>query len=234
MDTLLFYVIGGATFLFSMAVRQKLLATYATYRRVPNRAGLAGAEVARAMLDHNQLQKVRVLAVPGKLSDHYDPRKLEIRLSDENARSTSVAAMAVSAHEVGHALQDADDYGPLELRTALFPVAAAASRFGIPLAIFGFFAGSELLVAAGMLGYLGAILLHFLTLPVEFNASRRAIVELKKLGMLRGEEEEGAKKTLRAAAMTYVASVASSAGFIVYFGFGAVRRLFLGPKPPAV
>ena len=110
MDMWLFYVIGGATFLFSLAVRQKLKATYAKYRRVPNRVGLTGAQVALAILDANRLDKVRVESVPGQLSDHYDPRTLTIRLSDDNARSDSVAAMAISAHETGHALQYADDY----------------------------------------------------------------------------------------------------------------------------
>jgi Zn-dependent membrane protease YugP len=128
--------------------------------------------------------------------------------------------MAVSAHEVGHALQDADGYGPLELRTALFPVAQAASRFGVPVALFGAFSGMPWLVQAGMLAYMGSILMHFLTLPVEYDASRRAIAQLNRLGMMRGDEEESAKKTLKAAAMTYVASVASAAGFIVFFGIG--------------
>lgn len=149
-----------------------------------------------------------------------------------------MAAMAVSAHEVGHALQDADDYGPFELRNKAVPIAQAAARFGIPAAIFGAFTGMTWLVPLGMLAYLGAMLLHFLTLPVEFNASRRAIKQLNQLGMTRGEEQEAAQKTLRAAAMTYVAGVASAAGFVVYFGIGAVRwliRLLIGgPKLPPI
>lgn len=235
MDTWLFYLIGGATFLFSMYVRQTLMATYAKYRRVPNRSGLTGAEVARAILDTNRLQEIRVVAVPGKLSDHYDPRNRTIRLSDANARSASVAAMAVSAHEVGHALQDADDYGPLEIRSALFPVAQLGARFGIPAAVFGYFFGVSWLVAGGMLAYLASIVLHFLTLPVEFNASQRAMKQLKQLGLTRGEEEEAARKTLRAAAMTYVASVASAAGFVVFLGIGGARALLGRPRlpPPA-
>ena len=229
---LLFYVIGGATFLFSLVVRQKLKNTYSRYSQVPNHRRVPGARVARSILDANRLQGVPVEATQGKLTDHYDPRSKIIQLSIQNYQSPSVAAMAVSAHECGHALQDADDYGPMELRTTLAPIAHTGSRFGIPLAVFGSLFGMPLLVQIGMLAYLGALVLFFLTLPVEFNASKRALAELKRLGFTTSEDETAAKSTLRAAAMTYVAGVASAAGYIVYLAIFGSRALLGRPKPP--
>lgn len=232
MDIWLFYLIGGATFLFSLLVRQGLKNTYNRWSQVPNHRGMPGAYVARGILDANRLQRVQVEATQGKLTDHYDPRSKIIRLSVQNYQSPSVAAMAVSAHECGHALQDADDYGPMKLRTALAPMAHTGSRFGIPLAVFGSVFGMPLLVQVGILAYLGALLLFFLTLPVEFNASRRALAELKRLGFTTSEDEAAARSTLRAAAMTYVAGVASAAGYIVYLAIVGGRALIGKPKPP--
>lgn len=232
MDMLLFYVIGGATFLFSLAVRQGLKNTYNRYSQVPNHRRVPGAHVARGILDANRLQSVPVEATQGQLTDHYDPRSKIIRLSIQNYQSPSVAAMAVSAHETGHALQDADDYGPMELRTALAPIAQTAARFGIPLAVFGWVFGMPRLVQIGMLAYLGALLLFFLTLPVEFNASKRALAELKRLRFTTAEDEAAARSTLRAAAMTYVAGVAAAAGYIVYLAIIGGRALIGKPTPP--
>lgn len=233
MDDLIFYALVGGAFLFSWAVRGKLKRTYAKWSQVANRPRLPGAHVARRILDSNRLQNVRVDAGRGKLSDHYDPRSLTIRLSPENYEVPSVAAMAVSAHECGHALQDADDYRPLEIRTALAPVASAAARFGIPIAIGGSFLGMPLLVQVGTLAYVGSILIHFLTLPVEFNASKRAIAQLGDLSFITSEEEEAAsREVLKAAAMTYVAGVASSAGYLVYLALVGGRALLGRPKAP--
>jgi Zn-dependent membrane protease YugP len=224
------YVILGATWLFALLVSRRLKATYARYAAVPNRAGLPGATVARQILDSNGLERVRLEVAPGKLNDHYDPRTLAIRLSPANAQGASVAAMAVSAHEAGHALQDADDYAPLELRSAMFPVIQAGMRFGIPVAILGSSLGSQAMFLLGMLGYVGSILFHFVTLPVELNASRRALAQLEKLGLMRGAEEEAAAKaTLKAAAMTYVAGAASAAGFLLIVAVDVFRAL--GPRP---
>ncbi len=225
------YVILGATWLFALLVSRRLKATYARYAAVPNRAGLPGATVARQILDSNGLERVRLEVAPGKLNDHYDPRTLAIRLSPANAHDASVAAMAVSAHEAGHALQDADDYAPLELRTAMFPVVQAGMRFGIPVAILGSSVGSQAMFLLGTLGYVASILFHFVTLPVELNASRRALAQLERLGLTRGAEEEaGAKATLRAAAMTYVASAASAAGFLLIVAVDVLRALGRRPK----
>lgn len=188
--------------------------------------------MARIILDANQLQAVPVEPVQGKLTDHYDPRRKQLRLARDNFVGRSVAATAVSAHECGHALQDADDYRPMEFRSKLVPIANAGARFGIPLAIFGSFYGSTLMIQIGVLGYVGAILLTFLTLPVEFNASKRALVQLDRLDLISADGREGAKKVLKAAAMTYVAGVASSAGYLVYLLFIGGRALLRKPKPP--
>jgi hypothetical protein len=188
--------------------------------------------VARIILDANQLQAVPVEPVQGKLTDHYDPRRKQLRLARDNFVGRSVAATAVSAHECGHALQDADDYRPMEFRSKLVPIANAGARFGIPLAIFGSFYGSTMMIQIGVLGYVGAILLTFLTLPVEFNASKRALVQLDRLDLISADGREGAKKVLKAAAMTYVAGVASSAGYLVYLLYVGGRAVLRKPKPP--
>ena len=235
MDSLTYYLIVGGAFLFSYLVRGKLKRTYAKWSQVANRPRLPGAQVARNILDANQLPNVQVEPGNGKLSDHYNPRSLTIRLSPENYQVPSVAAMAVSAHECGHALQDADDYRPLEIRTALGPIANTAARFGIPVAIGGSFLGMPILIQIGALVYVGSILLHFLTLPVEFNASKRAIAQLDALGYTTPDEEAAAREVLKAAAMTYVAGVASSAGYLFYIAILGGRALFRRPKlpPPA-
>jgi uncharacterized protein len=229
MSTTLIYLILLATWLFGRVVQQRLKATYARYSAVPNRSGLPGAAVARHILDANGLEKVNLEVAPGTLTDHYDPRTLAIRLSPDNARNASVAAMAVSAHEAAHALQDAADYAPLELRTSIYPIVQAGARFGIPLAILGSFLGSQAMFLLGMLGYVGSILFHFVTLPVEFDASRRALAQLESLGITRGDQEEDEARTmLRAAAMTYVAGAASAAGFLLIVGVDVLRSIGLG------
>jgi Zn-dependent membrane protease YugP len=234
MGDLLFYGIAGLVYLFSFTVQKKLKSTYARWSRVRNLTDKPGGVVARTILDANGLQSVRVDSVPGTLTDHYDPRVKQIRLAEENYAQPSVAAMAVSAHECGHALQDAEDYRPMELKMALVPVANAGSRFGLPAAILGSFIGLPILAQLGILGYAGAILLTFLTLPVEFNASRRALAQLESLGMVSEDGRAGAREVLRAAAMTYVAGVASSAGYLIYlviaFGSSMMRKPRVPPR----
>jgi Zn-dependent membrane protease YugP len=231
MENEIYYLVLGGTYLFALVVRQRLKAIYTKYARVSNRVGLSGAQVARGILDANGLGDVQLELARGKLTDHYDPRTRVIRLSLDNARSASVAAMAVSAHEAAHALQDKDDYAPLELRTSVYPLVQAGSRWGIPLAILGSMLGSPPMFLLGLLGYLGSIVFHFITLPVEFNASERALVQLKELGMTRGEQEEReAKETLRAAAMTYVAGAASAAGFVLLIGLDFLRAAVRAPR----
>ncbi|MGB3564044.1 MAG: zinc metallopeptidase [Thermoanaerobaculia bacterium] len=232
MENTLYYVIAGLVFLFSLAVRQHLKSTYQRWSQVRSATGRPGGQVARMILDANRLQTVPVEPVQGKLTDHYDPRHKLLRLARDNFVGNSVAATAVAAHECGHALQDADDYRPMEFRTAMVPIANAGARFGLPLAIFGSFYGSTAIVQIGILGYVGSILLTFLTLPVEFNASKRALSQLDRLDLVSADGREGAKKVLRAAAMTYVAGVASSAWYLVYLLFVGARSLLRKPAPP--
>ena len=231
MDDQAFYWIAGLAFVFSLIVRQKLTATYRRWSQIPNQARISGGRTAQLILEANQMHRVRIRPSRGTLTDHYNPRAKEIRLSESVYGTPSVAAMAIAAHESGHAIQDEVNYVPLELRSALAPIAAAAARFGLPVAVGGMLAGMPALIQAGMLAYAGALLLQFLTLPVEFNASKRALNELERLRLLSDQEKEGARKVLRAAALTYVAGVASSAGYIIYLVFVAGRSLFRKPPP---
>ena len=231
MEPTLYYWIAGAVFVFSIVVRQRLTSTYRTWSRVRNQAGVTGAQTAGLILEANQMRDVRVGRIEGKLTDHYNPRSKEIRLSETVYATPSVAAMAIAAHESGHAIQDAVDYTPLELRSRLAPVAAAGARFGLPAAIFGSLFGLPVLIQVGVLSYAGGFLLQFLTLPVEFNASKRALQQLNSLGLLSDYEREGARAVLRSAALTYVAGVASAAGYIIYLVVVGGRWLLR--RPPA-
>ena len=242
MEERIYYWIAGAVFLFSILVRQKLTSTYRKWSQVRNQAGITGGQTAQLILDANQMRRVKVGPIPGKLTDHYNPRTKEIRLSEPVYATPSVAAMAIAAHESGHAIQDEVDYTPLELRSRLAPLAAAGARFGLPAAIFGSFLGMPALIQVGVLSYAGALLLQFLTLPVEFNASKRALQQLEKLGLLSEQEREAARSVLRSAALTYVAGVASAVGYIIYLAVVGGRWLFRKPpvgappfkQPPAV
>jgi Zn-dependent membrane protease YugP len=227
-----FYLVVGAAFLFSLIVQGVLKRTYARWSRVRNSKNLPGSQVARTILDANDMRRVEVEQVQGKLSDHYDPRSKVIRLSQPIYAVPSVAALAISAHESGHAIQDHEGYGALKFRTAAAPIASFAARFGIPALIAGSLFDSTWLVQAGMLAYVGALAMQFVTLPVEFNASRRALAQLEELQLMSDQEREGAQQMLRAAAMTYVAGVASAAGYIVYLVLALGRTLLRGPKPP--
>ena len=232
MGAMTYYVIAGLVFLFSYAVKHKLSSTYKRWSQVQNATDQPGGKIARIILDANQLQSIPVDAVPGKLTDHYDPRSKQISLARENFIEPSVAAMAVAAHECGHALQDADDYRPMELRSTLMPIANAGARFGMPIAIAGSVIGLPILVQIGILAYVGAILLTFLTLPVEFNASKRALAQLEELDLVSADGLKGTRQVLRAAAMTYVAGVASSASYVVYLAVMYGGRLFGKTKLP--
>ena len=232
MEAIIYYIIAGGVFLLSLIVRQKLELTYRRWGGTRNSANITGAQTAQAILDANRMKQVRIGQNPGKLNDHYDPRIKAIRLSDPIYDVLSVAAMAVAAHEAGHAIQDEVNYVPLEVRTFLAPLAAAGAKFGLPAAIFGSVLGFPLLLQAGILAYAGALLLQFLTLPVEFNASRRAMRQLERLQLMDEKDREGAKAVLRAAAMTYVAGAASSAGYIFYLIILGGRWIFRKPPLP--
>lgn len=184
----------------------RVSSTFSKYSSIANRRGLTGADVARQLLDRNGLRDVAVEAVRGSLTDHYDPRNRVVRLSDAVYSSTSVAAIGVAAHETGHAMQHAQAYVPLKFRTAIFPVVRFSSAIALPLAVIGLIVGLAPLTDFGILLFSLIVLFQLVTLPVEFNASARALVQLDDMGILSAEELMPAKKVLRAAALTYVAS----------------------------
>ncbi len=212
-----YYLIGIIAFVASSLIQMWLRNTYGRWSQVANTGGLSGAEVARAMLRANGLSDVRVEGVKGMLTDHYDPRSRTVRLSEGNFGRPSVAGMAVAAHEVGHAIQHAQAYAPLKIRSALVPVANIGSQFGPMAAIFGLMMGSLGLVQIGVILFAAAVLFQVVTLPVEFDASRRAMVELNKLGLATQQDNGGARQVLNAAAMTYVAAAATSIAYLLYF-----------------
>ncbi|HHW00006.1 MAG TPA: zinc metallopeptidase [Clostridiaceae bacterium] len=201
-----YFILVVPALIFSIYAQMKVKNTFSRYSKVLNRRGFTGADVARYILDSNGLGEVQVQSVRGQLTDHYDPGKKVVRLSGPVYSSTSVAALGVAAHETGHAIQHKTGYGPLALRTNLVPIASIGSSAGPYLAIFGLIFGLPVLVNIGIILFTLAVAFYLITLPVEFNASKRAISILESSGILAVEEIEPAKKVLKAAAMTYVAS----------------------------
>lgn len=202
--------------IFAMWAQHRVRSTYDKWSRVPSSFGRAGADVARTILTENALSKVEVQSVAGALSDHYDPRTKTVRLSEGIYHSRSVAALSVAAHECGHAIQDKVGYAPLNFRTAIVPISGFGSTLAIPLFLIGFIFGGargqlSWLMDVGILLYTVAVAFHVITLPVEFNASSRAMAELKRRGYLNPEETRGAREVLDAAALTYVAATAMAA-----------------------
>ncbi|HKI56219.1 MAG TPA: zinc metallopeptidase [Longimicrobiales bacterium] len=220
-----YMLIGLVAFVASLAIQGWLKSTYGTWMKRANTAGLSGADVARAILQANGISDVQVVAVQGQLTDHYDPAKKVVNLSADNFRSASVAGMAVAAHETGHAIQHARAFAPLAWRSAILPAANIGSQFGPMLAVFGLFLGAagRPLLMGGVILFGAAVVFHLVTLPVEFDASRRAMVQLKKLGLVTAQDQTGARKVLTAAAMTYVAAAATAIAYLLYF-LGAARR----------
>ena len=195
-----------------MMASAKMNSTFNKYSRVRNHSGMTGREAAEEILRRAGIYDVRVEHISGNLTDHYDPRSKVLRLSDATYNSTSVAAMGVAAHECGHAVQHETGYVPLKIRGALVPIANFGSTIAWPLIIIGLFFNSRssaLFLNLGILAFSLAVLFQIVTLPVEFNASRRAVKALETGGMLYGEEIKQTKAVLGAAAMTYVASAAS-------------------------
>ena len=227
----IFWLILGGAYLLSLVVQNQLRSAHQKWGSVRNSADMTGAEAARAILDANDMSGVQVRAVRGKLTDHYDPRDKSVQLSEAVFNVPSVAAMAVAAHETGHAIQDAAEYTPLKIRTALAPAVNAAARYGIPAAIFGLFMGAPLLTQMGALAYVVALAFQFLTLPVEFDASKRALAQLDQLQLVNVEEKAGARSMLRAAAMTYVAGAASAAAYLLYLILLVGKWVFKTPAP---
>ena len=202
-DPTYFLLIPGL--LLALYAQFKVSSTFAHYKKVPSRVHMTGAEIARAILDSNGCRDVRIERVAGSLTDHYDPENNVLRLSSEVHDSTSVAALGVAAHEAGHAIQDAQDYAPLRIRANLVPIANIGSTMAAPLFMLGLLFSWEPLLKIGILAFAFAVLFYVVTLPVEFNASRRAVTVLAS-GYLPQDEVKGVKAVLSAAAMTYVAA----------------------------
>lgn len=181
--------------------------TYRKYSRVPNSRGMTGAYAAQAVLNFYGITDVRIERVSGNLTDHYDPRSKVIRLSDGVYNSSTVAAIGIACHEAGHAAQHAENYAPIKIRNAIIPVCNIGSTIGIPLALIGWIFSFSILIYVGLGLYAAVFIFQVATLPVEFNASRRAIKVIDETQLLRDDEIGGAKKVLAAAAMTYVASM---------------------------
>lgn len=209
MDYTYILVLVGAV--LCMAASGKLNSTYRKYAGVRSRSGMTGAEAAARILSYSGIRDVRIERVGGNLTDHYDPRNRVLRLSESTYSSTSVAALGVAAHECGHAVQHQKAYAPLTFRNMLVPAANIGSRLGIPMIFIGVLFGySPILIQAGIWIFAIAVLFQVITLPVEFNASSRALVLLQDCGITGGEETQYCKKVLGAAALTYVAGAASA------------------------
>lgn len=196
-------VLVGA--LIAMGAQLMVSSAYGKWKRVSSRTGLSGAQIARAILDGNGCGHVRIEAVAGTLSDHYDPQNSVLRLSSEVYGGRSIAALGVAAHEAGHAIQDAQDYAPMRIRANLVPMANIGSQAAVPLFMLGLFMSWEPLLKIGILCFAFAVLFYLVTLPVEFNASGRAVKVLAS-SYLPPDEIKGVKAMLSAAAMTYVAA----------------------------
>jgi Zn-dependent membrane protease YugP len=193
--------------ILAMYAQAKVQSTFQRYLHVYATSGLTGAEVAQQLLRREGLDGVRVEMVAGHLSDHYDPRKQAVRLSQQVYNGRSLAALGVAAHETGHAMQHATQYLPLNIRHSLVPIANIGSQLGLPLALLGFFfLRNEFLLQLGIILFAGAVLFQIVTLPVEFNASSRALAMLEQGAYLSRSEVNGAKQVLSAAALTYVAA----------------------------
>lgn len=194
--------------IFAMWAQSKVNTTFNKYSRVGARRGITGAMAAQAVLRANGVFGVGIEHVAGNLTDHYDPKTNTIRLSDSVFSSNSVAAIGVAAHEAGHAVQYAENYGPIRIRQAIIPVSQLGSTLSMPMILIGVILNSSTLLDLGIIFFGLAALFQLVTLPVEYNASRRAMFALEQGNMLDGEELKGAKQTLSAAAITYVASLA--------------------------
>lgn len=202
-------------YIYAMFTQFNVKSTFNKFAAVRAYKGMTGSEVARSILDRNGLTHIRIERVAGSLSDHYDPRNNVIRLSESVYDSQSIAAVSVAAHEVGHALQYANGYAPIKVRNSILPLANIGSQ-SIGILIFAaFIFRATIMIDIGILFYLFAIIFQIVTLPVEFNASRRAIAELTSGYYIDEQEEKAAKKVLGAAAMTYVAAAAVALGELV-------------------
>lgn len=202
------------TIILSLVAQSKVNSTFSTYSKIASSKGYTGADVAKQLLELAGIRDVSVEHIRGNLTDHYDPRNKVLRLSDNVYSSSSVAALGVAAHETGHAIQHNEGYAPLSLRSAIYPAVSFSSRLYGPLIciglLFGLFGGNFYILSAGVILFSVIVAFQVITLPVEFNASKRAISLLDEYAFLTPEEVTPARKVLSAAALTYVAAAAAA------------------------
>jgi len=224
----LYYLFALPALLLGMYAQYKVRSSYNKYQRVQNRINMGGYEAAQRLLAVNGLAEVSLEEISGNLSDHYDPRKKELSLSSGVARSASVASLGIVAHEIGHAVQDQQGYLPLKLRGGLVPVVRIGSWLGPIIFIAGMLLPIPNLSLIGLLLFSGTLVFALVTLPVELDASRRAIAMLQQSGLvISADEEKGVRAVLSAAALTYVAAAAQALMTILYYAFrlsGSRRR----------
>lgn len=219
----LYFMLAIPGLILTIWAQWKVNSTYNKFSRVQNARGITGVQAADILIRQVGLQgQVQVQGTPGKLSDHYDPRKRTLFLSAEVAKTPSVAAVGITAHELGHALQHAQNYGPLNLRMAIVPIVNIGSKLGYVIFFLGFCLatqaqGTSLLMWLGILLLSGMAIFSLITLPVEFDASNRAMKMLEASGLMQTQELQGAKSVLSAAAWTYVAAAASAILNLLYY-----------------
>lgn len=228
-EYLRYLIFAAPVLIFAIWAQIRVKSTYSKYSKIRNSRGLTGAAAADLILRHYGVTDVRIEPCGGELTDHYSPNEKVIRLSENVYNSTSVAAVGIACHEAGHAAQHAEDYLPNKIRTALVPVTNFGSRFGLLIAFAGYFlallANSPIgyyVIIFGLLLYGLVALFQFVTLPVEFNASKRALQVIDETGILAGDEYKAARRVLTAAALTYVAALATAIVNLLYY---AIRLL---------
>jgi Zn-dependent membrane protease YugP len=213
----LYFLLLGPALLLSVVAQARVSSAFRRYSRVGTAAGMSGAQAAAQILQTHGVGGVRIQRAQGFLSDHYDPRGRVLRLSKSVYDGRSIASVGIAAHEAGHALQHAQNYFPLQIRSALVPVTQIGSWLAWPLLLIGFLFSALELVKIGILFFSGAVLFQLVTLPVEFDASRRAVAVLGRQGILTTQELQGTRRVLSAAAMTYVAAAAAAVLQLLYF-----------------
>ena len=201
------YLILIPAMIFALFAQINVKSTFNKYSRKNNSRGLTGAEIARQILDANGLYNVRIEHISGSLTDHFSPNENVVRLSDDVYGKSTIASAGVAAHEVGHAIQHSVGYAPIKIRNAIIPVTQIGSSISMPIFIIGIALSFKPLVTAGILLFSAVVFFQLITLPVEFNASRRALNTLESKNILEGDELKGSAKVLRAAAMTYLAEI---------------------------
>ena len=221
--TVIWLLCMGVPLLMGLWAQRKVKRTFAKWSEVPVHNGMTGAQAAAEVVRASGLPDVEIRAVEGRLSDHYDPRNRTLNLSADVGQVSTVAALGVAAHEAGHAIQDGRGYWPMRVRQTVVPVASIGSSLAFPLIFLGFILGSLGLVNVGLALFTAIVLFQLITLPVEFDASHRALVALNDGGLLTTEELGGARQVLSAAAWTYVAAFVASVAQLLYF-FLASRR----------